>query len=261
MAAPENESDALAAVAQIAAATAKLKSDQAAAVLKAKYDAIENKGQETVDNTGTAAAAGAAAGGITTAGKGGKLVNKKYKEIVNEIEETVDNIGKAAKAFKNLGGLLSAGKGAGQSSNGARKHDHQGGFRFEVEVGGIKAGAFRSVDGLSATVELIEYQGGGDPYARQIPGRPKVAPVVLKKGYVNTAVLWDWMKATMEGDFKSENVSVILFDDSGQEELARYNLTESWPSRWAGWQLDANGSNAMVEEMELQVRTMIRVPK
>ena len=201
----------------MAAAAAKLKSAQAASVLKAKYDAIANEGQETVDNTGKKAAAGAAKGGITTADKAGAMVLSEY--------------------------------------------DHQGGFRFSVELGGIKAGAFRAVDGLSATVELIEYQGGGDMSARQIPGRPKVAPIVLKKGYVNTAILWDGMKATMEGEFKFENVSVILLDDSGQEELARYNLMETWPSRWAGWQLDANGSNAMVEEMELQVRSLERVAK
>src|SRR5688572_8267333 len=63
----------------------------------------------------------------------------QYDQIVNDVQETVEVIGKAAEAFKNLGGLLSAGKGAGQSSDGARKHDHQGGFRFSVELGGIKA--------------------------------------------------------------------------------------------------------------------------
>ena len=165
----------------------------------------------------------------------------------------------AAQDAAGMVGLNSAGTGGGGSSDGSRKHDHQGGFRFSIEIGGIQAGAFRAVDGLSATTELIEYQGGGDLYARQIPGRPKLAPVVLKKGYVNTAVLWDWMKGTMEGEFRFENVSVVLKDDSGQTELARFNLMETWPSRWAGWQLDANGSNAMVEEMELQVHHLERV--
>ena len=63
----------------------------------------------------------------------------------------------------------------------------------------------------------------------------------------------------MDGKMKFENVSVILMDDSGQDELARYDLLDTWPSRWSGWQLDANGSNAMVEELELQVRHINRV--
>jgi phage tail-like protein len=143
----------------------------------------------------------------------------------------------------------------------SRDFDHQGAFRFSVdlEFAGVKAGAFTAVDGLSATVELIEYQGGTDTFARQIPGRPKVTPVVLKKGYVNTSVLWDWMKATMDGAMKFENVSIVLLDDSGQNELGRYNLIDTWPSRWQGWQLDAQSSNAMVEEFELQVREITRV--
>jgi phage tail-like protein len=149
----------------------------------------------------------------------------------------------------------------GGSSGGQRAFDHQGSFRFQVdlEFDGVKAGAFRSVEGIAASVELIEYQGGGDLHARQIPGRPKVAPVVLKKGYVNTSILWDWMKATMEGKIQLQNVTVVLLADDGHSELARYDLLETWPSSWKGWQLDANSSNAMVEEIELQVRQVQRV--
>jgi phage tail-like protein len=193
--------------------------------------------------------------GLTTAGEAGEIINEGVEEVVDDVKKTIQQL-------KNL--LLGGGDGGPDGTSpkgGARKFDHHGGFRFEVQLGNVAAGAFRAVDGLSGTVELIEYQGGGDLYPRQIPGRPKVVPVVLKKGYVNTAVVWDWMKTTMDGGFQEENVSIILKDDSGQEELARYNLSNCWPSRWAGWQLDANGSNAMVEEMELQVRTLERVGK
>lgn len=150
---------------------------------------------------------------------------------------------------------------ANQGAAGARTHDHQGAFRFRVDLwmDGTHAGGFQAVDGIHAQVELIEYQAGTDKYARQIPGRPKVAPVVLKKGYVNSDVLWGWMKATMDGNFRFENASIVLLDDAGQSELARYNLVDCWPSRWAGWQLDANSNNAMVEEFELQVRTIERI--
>lgn len=188
-------------------------------------------------------------------GLDGEALEKGLENIKLTAEDLggkFEQIAKGAVYDKAMGVLASLGFGP------SRK-DHQGGFNFRVELGGIQAGAFRAVDGLSTTVELIEYQGGGDMFGRQIPGRPKIAPVVLKKGYVNTAVLWDWMQATMKGQFKFENVSVVLLDDSGTEELARYNLMHTWPSRWSGWQLDANGSNAMVEEMELQVREMERV--
>ena len=81
---------------------------------------------------------------------------------------------------------------------------------------------------------------------------------MLKKGYINTGDLWNWMKSTMTGDIKLENVAILMTDD-GQNDLARYELTDCWPSSWKGWQLDANASNAMVEEIELQVRGIERV--
>ena len=144
---------------------------------------------------------------------------------------------------------------------GTRWHDHVSAGRFRVDFwfAGQHAGGFQAVDGIQAQVELIEYRAGRDRFVRQIPGRPRVTPVVLRKGYVNTALLWDWMQATMDGKFTFANVSVVLLDDDGAAELARYNLVDCWPSRWSGWRLDADAGRAMVEELELQVRTMERV--
>ena len=96
-------------------------------------------------------------------------------------------------------------------------------------------------------------------FARQIPGRPKIAPVVLKKGYVHSGTLWEWMRKTMEGTLDMRNVTITLLADDGQGEMASYHLYSTWPSSWKGWQLDANASNAMVEEIELQVRGIERV--
>jgi len=140
-----------------------------------------------------------------------------------------------------------------------RIHDHWGGFRFKVEIEQVAAGAFTAVDGLTAEIETVEYQGGMDLYPRQIPGRPKIAPVVLKKGYVNTAILWDWMKKHMDGETEHKSASIILVADDNDTEVVRYNLFECWPSRWQGFQLDAQSSNAMIEELEIQVRHIQRV--
>ena len=144
-------------------------------------------------------------------------------------------------------------------SNTSREFDHQGVFRFKVQLGSIQAGAFTAVDGLTAEIETIEYQAGMDMYSRQIPGRPKVSPIVLKKGWINTALLWDWMRKTMEGELKFENISLTLVADDNTTELVQYDCLDAWPSRWNGFQLDASSSNAMLEELELQVREVKRV--
>ena len=41
--------------------------------------------------------------------------------------------------------------------------------------------------------------------------------------------------------------------------LVRYDLNDCWPSSWKGLQLDGMGSEALVEELELQVRFIQRV--
>ncbi|GEM_PF-385589 len=200
-----------------------------------------------------------------------KLANKEIGKLKKDADGLIDNLQKQAdgivddlhaKALDILGFKPDKPKvkpPAAKPPPPERKFDHWGGFRFKIEIEKIQAGAFTAVDGLTAEIEMIEYQGGTDKYPRQIPGRPKVSPIVLKKGYINTAILWDWMKKSMEGEIEHKSASVILIADDNDREVVRYNLFEVWPSRWAGFQLDAQSSNAMIEELELQVRTVERV--
>lgn len=200
-----------------------------------------------------------------------KLANKELANLKKQADGLIDDLQKNAdglidhlkdKAYEVLGfepDKPKTKKTPPKPPPPQRIHDHWGGFRFKVEIEQIAAGAFTAVDGLTAEVELVEYQGGMDLYPRQIPGRPKIAPIVLKKGYINTAVLWDWMKKTMDGEVEHKSASVILLADDNDTEVVRYNLFEVWPSRWQGFQLDAQSSNAMIEELELQVRHVQRV--
>lgn len=181
-------------------------------------------------------------------------VTEAVESVVAAVEEAIDTV---MSLFGGGGG--SKGAGPKDSNSGNRPFDHRGNFKFRIEIGNISAGAFRAIDGLGTTTELIEYQGGGDMFARQIPGRPKVAPITLKKGWVVNAALWNWMRDTMDGKFTFHNVSVVLMDDDGQKDVARYELTQCWPSSWKGFQLDGMGNEAMVEELELQVRHVQRV--
>ena len=61
-----------------------------------------------------------------------------------------------------------------------REHDHIGQFNFTIEIEGVNAGHFKSVDGLSAEIEVIEYQDGDDLFLRKRPGRAKFGDITLK---------------------------------------------------------------------------------
>lgn len=61
------------------------------------------------------------------------------------------------------------------AGNGRRGElDHMGAYNFMVEISGVSAGYFKGVDGLSAEIEVIEYQDGDDIILRKRPGRTKL---------------------------------------------------------------------------------------
>lgn len=134
-----------------------------------------------------------------------------------------------------------------------RDFDHIGNYNFRVEIEGITAGAFRNVEGLESETEVVEFQDGADIVLRKRPGRTKYANIVLKKGYVATADLWEWRRSVIEGHPERKSGSVVLLGDDGQEELARYNFYEAWPAKWKGFSLDGKGTDVNVEEIELAV--------
>ena len=233
---------------------------------KTQIKAIGDKASGEIKKVGAEAK-----GQLEAAAKTGQAVVDSVKNLENDLKEietavvdavnsVVEAVEQAVEAILSLfGGGGKGGAGPKASNSGNRPFDHRGNFKFRIEIGNVSAGAFRAIDGLGTTTELIEYQGGGDMFARQIPGRPKVAPITLKKGWVVNAALWNWMRDTMEGKFTFHNVSVVLMDDDGQTDVARYELTQCWPSSWKGFQLDGMGNEAMVEELELQVRHIQRV--
>ena len=58
--------------------------------------------------------------------------------------------------------------------------DHVGAYNFMVEISGVNAGYFRSVDGLSfADHKLIEFQDGDDLFLRKRPGRAKFGALTV----------------------------------------------------------------------------------
>jgi len=143
------------------------------------------------------------------------------------------------------------------SEQDSRFTDHHGNFNFRIEIEGLDAGGFKSVDGLEVTIAPIEYFNGNSRMPLKRPGRPKIGNLVLHKGYVNTDVLWRWCEEVMGGKISRKSGSVVLLDDSGLE-VSRYNFFEAWPSKWSGFKLDGKSDDAVVETLELAVERLER---
>ncbi|MBI1354435.1 MAG: hypothetical protein GC160_08815 [Acidobacteria bacterium] len=131
-----------------------------------------------------------------------------------------------------------------------------GNFNFRVEISGVEAGWFRSVDGLSAELESAQ--------AAKIPGLHKVSNVTLKRGVLSSArlprtvslygltptsgfgaaALYDWYKATPGvGGGARKNLTLVVRNLATQSTI-RYNLVGCTPRKWnVGSQAPSPGPN------------------
>jgi phage tail-like protein len=138
-----------------------------------------------------------------------------------------------------------------------RPFDHLFSAKFKVEIEGVTQGAFSAVEGVESTVEVVTFVDGADMLVRKRPGRARYANIVLKRGYVNSAELWQWHKAVLDGRVERKAGSIIVCDDA-MGEIFRYNFFEAWPCRWKSLVLHADQPGALVEELELAVEKIER---
>jgi phage tail-like protein len=131
--------------------------------------------------------------------------------------------------------------------------------RFVVEIEGIDIAGFSEVTGLQVEVEVEEYREGGlNDQTRHFSGRVRYpARLVLKHGFGDSRVLWDWHKNVAEGRVQPKNLSIILHDAQGNER-ARWNVTKAYPVKWAGPDFKGNASEIAVETLELVHRGFTR---
>ncbi|MCO5186573.1 MAG: phage tail protein [Anaerolineae bacterium] len=133
--------------------------------------------------------------------------------------------------------------------------DHVGAYNFSVEISGVNAGYFKSVSGLSAELEVLEFQDGDDLFLRKRPGRAKFGNVTLTKGYIVTQDLQDWWRAARNGQYDRRDVSIILKDNAGGE-IRRWNLYGCWPCKWETNALVGNSNTLLEETITLVVEDM-----
>lgn len=122
-------------------------------------------------------------------------------------------------------------------------------FRFLVEIDGIVQAGFSDCTGFGSNVEVIEYREGGDvATVRKLPGKISYPDISLKWGVTNSRELYDWHRAAVNGKIERKNGSIILQDDTGQEQV-RYNFFRAWPSKWDGPDFSAKGNDVAVDTL------------
>jgi phage tail-like protein len=139
-----------------------------------------------------------------------------------------------------------------------------GSYHFLLEIQGVISdnkvivGGFKSVTGMDSETEIIEFKQGNDLVVRKKPGRTTFANIVLERGYTATDDLFQWRKNIEDGKIDRRAGSVIILDQDGQSEVARYNFFEGWPCKWNVPDLDSDSSSMAIEKIELAVEKIER---
>lgn len=125
-------------------------------------------------------------------------------------------------------------------------------YSFLVEIDGIASSAFKSVSGLAAEAEVIEYREGSDPVSssRKLPGRVRYPNVRLSRGLTTSRDLWDWWQTVVDGTVERRNVAITLLDDS-RTPVLRWLLREAWVAKFEGPEFDASKNEVAIETIEL----------
>lgn len=148
------------------------------------------------------------------------------------------------------------------SAADASAHDPYRGFKFRVLIGTERVG-FQSVSGLSEETEVVEYREGTDPVtARKLPGLTSYPNIVLSRGLSKSRVLQDWRaQVGAHNGFADgvappgfrRTVTIQLFDKGNpfDKPVKEWEVYDAWPSRMEFSDLDAGGSDVVVESLEL----------
>ena len=125
-------------------------------------------------------------------------------------------------------------------------------YSFLVEIDGIASAAFKSVSGLGAEAEVIEYREGSDALSssRKLPGRVRYPNVTLTRGITTSLDLWNWWQTVVDGTVERRNVVLVLLDDTRTPAL-RWVLRNAWIARIEVSELDAGKNEVAVESIEL----------
>jgi phage tail-like protein len=127
-------------------------------------------------------------------------------------------------------------------------------YNFRLEIDRTDIAGFRECSGLTFNTDPVEYREGTDQplHVRKLTGLRKFANIILKRGFTDNKLLWEWYKNVLNGVEDRRNGSVILQDEEHTAVL-RWNFDNAWICKWEGPMLNATSNDVAIESLELCV--------
>jgi phage tail-like protein len=139
----------------------------------------------------------------------------------------------------------------------ATRDNPYGAFNFTVTLGNTAenqiSGGFSDVSGLGNEIKFSEYRNGNEAqnHVRKIANINATDDVTLKRGVIGDLRLFEWLKATRDGEYSAQTVTITLRDEQ-RTAVCRWILTAAQPKKWVGPTLAAKGGGEVaMEELHL----------
>lgn len=144
----------------------------------------------------------------------------------------------------------------------SQRRDPYGNNRFIVEIDGIPQASFSEVILPESASEVIEHREGNSPTNTILKqaGLVSFTNLILKWGLTASMDLYNWRKLVEQGKVTSarRNMSVALLDEEANE-VARWNFSNAWPSKYQAPDLNGMSSSIAIEMLEIVFESMQRV--
>lgn len=125
-------------------------------------------------------------------------------------------------------------------------------FHFQVEWNGTKIG-FTEVTGLDITTEVVEYRDGASPeYSKiKMPGQRTFSNISLKRGtFAGDNEFYDWFNTVNLNQIERRDLTISLLNEN-HEPVVVWKVKNAWPTKVTPTDLNAEGSDAALETLEL----------
>ena len=134
--------------------------------------------------------------------------------------------------------------------------------RFELSIDGHSLAVFSELAGISSGVDAAELAltGRGDDTAIRLPGKRTPPTVTLKRGLTRSLEIDAWHELVQAGSIEAatRDVTLTVYNVEGQP-VARYHLTDAWPSKLEVGGLKAGASEVLMETVTMTCEFIQRV--
>ena len=129
-------------------------------------------------------------------------------------------------------------------------------FRYRLEIDSITQANFSEVAIGETTIDAVDYREGTDPpHVRKLSGLTKYGNITLKWGLIvgaNALDLYKWHIEISSGQVKDKRKKVVIVvQDEAGADAARFVVSDAWPIKYDSSDLNAKGSEVMIETLEL----------